>query len=314
MPPMPPIGPIGILSAAPRAATLPPPVDRHDPPLATAPPLPAPAAAAGVAGVAAAGVRCQTRPAPPPLAPGPAALALLVGVAPLAGGGGVLGTALFRATRPPPPRVCGPPPPANGPGAAPPDCASRAFMRSLIDILAMPSAASSDIRASSAEFGGRRGEPKSAARNRYSRNESDLEAFPHFTLPNIQLARGRAQSPHACALAAGLTRTAAASRHAHVSRAGRLVSAARRSRLPAPARQAQAREHRPVLTHTSQSLIRATRASLLRAVRTRGAGQLRYVRSTSPGALYLRVVHHPQAPCTTSYRSSPERPPPSPRS
>ena len=149
MPPMPPIGPpIGMLSVAPRADTLPPrPVDRGpDPPLLT-PPLPAPGAAGIVAaGVVGAGVRCQTRPAPPPLAPEPAPL--LVGVAPLAAAGGVLGTATFArsaATRPPP-RVCGPPPPANGPGAAPPDWASRAFMRSLIDIVAMPSAASSDIQ------------------------------------------------------------------------------------------------------------------------------------------------------------------------
>ena len=136
-----------MLSVAPRADTLAPrPVDRGpDPPLVT-PPLPAP----GAAGVMAAGVvgagGCQTRPAPPPLAPEPAPL--LVGVAPLAAAGGVLGTATFArsaATRPPPPRVCGPPPPANGPGAAPPDWASRAFMRSLIDIVAMPSVASSDI-------------------------------------------------------------------------------------------------------------------------------------------------------------------------
>ena len=184
MPPMPPIGPIGILSPAPRAATLPPPilpppVDRHEPPLATPAPLPPPGAgvaeAAGVAGVAGAGVRCQTRPVPPPLAPGPAALAPLVGVAPLAATGGVLGTATLArsaATRPPPPRVCGPPPPANGPGAAPPDWASSIFMRSLIDILAMPSVASSDIGAGGErggqlrESGGRRGERSfSAASN-----------------------------------------------------------------------------------------------------------------------------------------------------
>jgi hypothetical protein len=176
MPPMPPIGPIGILSAAPRAATLPPPVDRHDPPLATGP-LPAPAAAGvAAAGVAGAAVRCQTRPAPPPLAPGPAALALLVGVAPLAGGGGVLGIATLArsienaATRLPPPRVCGRPPPANGPGAAPPDWASRAFMRSLIDILAMPSAASSDIV--SCESVGARGE---STVRRVTRVESPYE-------------------------------------------------------------------------------------------------------------------------------------------
>ena len=44
-------------------------------------------------------------------------------------------------------------------------------------------------------------------------------------------------APHAGALAARLTRTAAAGGRAHVSRAGGLVSAPRRSRLPAAARE-----------------------------------------------------------------------------
>ena len=238
-----------MLSVAPRADTLAPrPVDRGpDPPLVT-PPLPAP----GAAGVVGAG-GCQTRPAPPPLAPEPAPL--LVGVAPLAAAGGVLGTATFArsaATRPPPPRVCGPPPPANGPGAAPPDWASRAFMRSLIDIVAMPSAASSDIdkwasgsvsAARAASGGGTHSGHVSACICMYRGLARTYRPPSH-----LKLAPAR-RAANARALASG-SRAAAASRHAHDSRAGHLVSAPRRSRLPAPARQAQAREHRPMLTRT----------------------------------------------------------------
>ena len=233
------------MSVAPRADTLAPrPVDRGpDPPLVT-PPLPAP----GAAGVTAAGVLgaggCQTRPAPPPLAPEPAPL--LVGVAPLAAAGGVLGTATFArsaATRPPPPRVCGPPPPANGPGAAPPDWASRAFMRSLIDIVAMPSVASSDIdNGASGSERGTRGERGGTPSGREI--AVCIAGWRQTYRERPQPARRPA---NARALASG-SRAAAASRHAHDSRAGHLVSAARRSRLPAPARQAQAREHRPMLT------------------------------------------------------------------
>ena len=244
------------MSVAPRADTLAPrPVDRGpDPPLVT-PPLPAP----GAAGVMAAGVvgagGCQTRPAPPPLAPEPAPL--LVGVAPLAAAGGVLGTATFArsaATRPPPPRVCGPPPPANGPGAAPPDWASRAFMRSLIDIVAMPSVASSDIdkwghceSAARAASGG--GTPSGHAARVYMYMYLYVSrAGPKLPAAFAPQTRAPARRPaDARALASG-SRAAAASRHAHDSRTGHLVSAARRSRLPAPARQAQAREHRPMLT------------------------------------------------------------------
>ena len=108
------------------------------------PPPPDAGATAGVVGVARLARIAVTRPCPL-LRPGPDEVAVLLGVAPLAAGG-VVGIATFArkaATRPPPD---GGPPPANGLGAEPLDWASSALIRSLIDIFAMPSAASSDIR------------------------------------------------------------------------------------------------------------------------------------------------------------------------